>query len=291
LTLAANGLLYLVWQDQRLVDEESRNAAPSNADAFACALSADGVCGDVQQLTQRTSPEVNASRPQVVADGNRLVATWSIYEGTTPEALESAQRVEWSQIALDGDNAAWSEPQTVIARESDLIGGRLVDLAVDPNGGAVLVYGRSTTATVLYLERLQPDSNDWSEPLPLISGDRGSFPSVEVGQDGTVYVVYNIGSTSVVQVGAVALAPGQDRASAETVVSQAEDGAQGRAVLDIDNSGRLWVIYLREPTGGVANEVRTLRGAIVPSEPAAEAPATPVPATPAPAEPVATPQA
>lgn len=290
LALDGNGALHLVWQDQRGVTEEMRQATPSNADIFACTLAADGACANPVTLSQRPSPDTNASRPQIEVDGNRLVAIWSTYVGTTDEELSSAQRVEWSQLTLGDENATWSAPQTLTERENGLIGGKLVDIAADPTGGVIVVFGRRTDINVLYLTRLAADAGEWSEPLPLISGDRGSFPAVDVGPDGTVYVAFNAGSGMEVRVGAVALGPGQPRASAQTIISQAEEGAQGRPAIDADANGKVWILYLREPSGGLANEVRSLRGAVIPSEPAAEAPATPVPGTPV-ATPAATPAA
>jgi hypothetical protein len=106
---------------------------------------------------------------------------------------------------------------------------------------------------------------------------------VTAAPDGTIVVAYNIGSGAGVQVGAVALVPGAPRGSIETVLTAGEDGAQGRAMITIDANSRLWVIYMHEPTGGVANEVRIIRGATVFIDLAPETPAaTPIPeATPA----------
>jgi hypothetical protein len=97
-----------------------------------------------------------------------------------------------------------------------------------------------------------------------------------------VYVVYNLGSGTTVHAGAVALAPGQSRASAEVTLTDGEDGAQGIPAIATDGNGRVWVVYMHEPAGGQANEIRVLRGAVISSEPAAE---TPV------ASPVASPEA
>jgi hypothetical protein len=288
LALDAAGGMHLAWQDQRGVSDEMRTASASNADIFACDLAANGTCAKPVLISIRETPTTNGSRPDLVVDGDRLVVVWSTYVGTSDADLQTAQRVEWSTRPLADANATWTKPQTIVERENGLIGGRLVDLAADPNGGVYLAFGRRTTANALYLTHMAKDAKEWSDPLIIASGDRGSFPALVVAGDGTAYVSYNIGDNTDVQVGAVALGPGQPRASAETMVSRGEDGAQGRPVITIDASGRVWILYMHEPTGGVANEVRVQRGATIPSEPAAETPATPVPATPV-ASPAATP--
>ncbi|MGH2534499.1 MAG: hypothetical protein ACRDJW_19705, partial [Thermomicrobiales bacterium] len=269
LAIDGNGAMYLVWQDQRGVTAEMREASPSNADILGCALAEDGACESPVTVSVRPSPDTNASRPRIEVDGNRLIAVWSTYVGSTPEELSTAQRVEWSQLTLGEEDASWATPQTLIEREGGLVGGKLVDAAVDPNGGVVVVYGRRTDTNVLYLTRLAADGTEWSEPLPIVSGDRGSFPSVAVGPDGSAYVAFNAGSGMTVRVGAVALGADQPLASEVTIISEAEEGAQGRPVVDVDANGKVWVLYLREPAGGVANEVRALRGAVLTTAPAA----------------------
>ncbi|MGH2561116.1 MAG: hypothetical protein ACRDJH_18775 [Thermomicrobiales bacterium] len=289
LAIDGNGAMHVLWQDQRGVTAEMREASPSNADVLGCTLAEDGACASPVTVSVRPSPETNASRPQLEVDGNRLVAVWSTYVGTTTEELSTAQLVEWSQITLGEEGATWAAPATLIERDNGLIGGKLVDVDADPTGGVVVVFGRRTDTNVLHLTRLAADSAEWSEPLPVVSGDRGSFPSVAIGPDGTAYVAFNAGSGMTVRVGAIALGAGQPLASEVTIISEAEEGAQGRPVVDVDANGKVWVLYLREPSGGVANEVRALRGALISAEPAAAAPATPVPGTPV-ATPAATPE-
>jgi len=225
----------------------------------------------------RPDATTNASRPQLAVDGDRLVAVWSIYDQQT--GLNSAARVEWSTRPLADPNG-WGQPQTVFNRDGSQIGGRFLDLAQDPAGGVALVYGRrtqtdSSTTNTLYLQRLAAGGSGWSQPIPLISGNRGSYPKLAVGGDGTAYVIYNLGSSSTVHVGAIALAPGQNRASSEVTVTAGEEGAQGISALAVDRNNAVWIVYMHEPTGGLANEVRVLRGAVIPSAPAAEIPATP----------------
>jgi hypothetical protein len=287
MVIDGQGGLHLAWQDQRMVTDELRsgpNAMASNADVFASDLLPDGTWSSPVQINVRPDGTTNASRPQLAVDGDRLIAVWSIYVGTTPEDLTTAQRVEWSARPLANPDQ-WAAPQVVINRDDSQIGGRLLDLAPDPTGGVALIFGRrvvteNSASTTIYLERLASGATTWSQPIPLISGNRGSYPKLAVAGDGTVYVIYNLGSGGVVHVGAIALAPGQTRASAEVTVTAGEEGAQGIPALAVDQNGRVWIVYMHEPTGGKANEVRVLRGAIIPSEPAPETPAATPEASP-----------
>lgn len=283
LILDRNGGLHVVWQDQRSVDQEAREAAASNADIFSADLGADGAWTAATQINVRPDATTNASRPQLGTDGDRLVVVWSTY--TAESGLDTAARLEWSTRPIDG-SAGWSTPQTLIDRGDAQIGGRLLDLASDPiNGGVALVYGsRVGTANTLFGQRLQPAAETWDPPVALTQGDRGSFPSAAIATDGTLVVTYNVGSGTSVQVGAVAYINGEPRGSVETVLTAGEDGAQGRPHAVIDGNNRLWLIYMHEPTGQAANEVRVLRGGTISIELAPELP-------PATVEPAATPAA
>jgi hypothetical protein len=281
LVLDKNGGLHVAWQDQRSVDQAARDAAASNADVFSSDLGADGAWTAPVQISVRPDATTNASRPQLGTDGDRLVAVMSIY--TAESGLDTAARIEWSTRPIDG-SSGWSQPQLLLQRNNDQIGGRLLDLTSIPGGGVTLVYGsRAETVNTLYAQRLQPGGSAWDPAVMLIQGDRGSFPSATAAPDGTIVVAYNVGSGTSVQVGVVALVPGAPRGSVETVLTAGEDGAQGRPMISIDSSGRMWAVYMHEPTGSAANEVRVIRGAVYSTELAPETPpATPVAeATPA----------
>jgi hypothetical protein len=287
LILDRNGGLHVVWQDQRLVDQASREAAASNADIFASNLGADGAWTAPVQINIRPTatdtgtptPDVttNASRPQLGVDGDRLVVVWSVY--TAASGLDTAERLEWSTQPIDG-SSGWAAPQVLLERGESQIGGRLLDVASDPNGGVALVFGsRTSDINLIFSQRLQPGATAWDAAVLIASGDRGSFPSATIAPDGTVVVAYNVGSGTSVQVGAVAYVAGQPRGSIETILTAGEDGAQGRPMILIDANGRMWVIYMHEPAGGIANEVRVIRGATISIETAPEQlPATPEPA-------------
>lgn len=289
LTMDSDGGLHLAWQDQRGVSEELRAADPSNADVFVSDLNPDGTWSDPVQVDQRPDDATNASRPQLVADGNRLVAIWSVYN--TETGLNTATTLMWSERSID-DAGSWSEPRPIFDRGTDLIGGRFLDLADDPSGGVTLVYGRRTDSeNQLYLQRLDSDASDWSEPALIASGDRGSYPRIAVSQDGTTYVVYNLGSGVSVKVGSLAIAPGESVPGTEESLTAGEEGIQGIATVSVDTLGRPWIMYFHQPLQQPVKEVRVLRSAQISSAPATETPGSTTPATKATPETAASPTA
>jgi hypothetical protein len=263
------GQLHVVWQDQREVDPSLRQNDASNADIFFSSLDGD-LWSTPMQLGERPSPASYFSRPLLAADGDRLIAVWSIYDQADPS---SAMRLEWSSR---DPGSEWSEPESLLDRTNSGIyfGGRLVDMASDPTGGVALVYGVQSTAegtpgaapsSVLYLQRIAADSSTWSGAIPLVSRDRGAYPSVTVSSNGTVYAAYNAGSGESVNVAAVAVAPGSDAPGPEVVISSGEDGAQGLPVIAVDDADSVWVLYLAERATGDVNQIRVVRGVEMPS--------------------------
>jgi hypothetical protein len=272
--LDKSGGLHAVWQDQRSVDDASRAAAASNADVFSSDLGADGTWSAPVQISVRPDATTNASRPQLATDGDRLVVVWSTY--TAASGLDTAAELDWSYRPIDG-SAGWAQPQALLQRGNAQIGGKLLDLASNPKGGVTLVYGsRTDNVNSLFAQQLAAGATTWDAPITLAQGDRGSFPAAAIAPDGTLVVAYNLGSGQSVQVGTVAWVPGAPRGSVESVVTAGEDGAQGRPMIDIDANGKVWVIYMHEPSGGVANEIRIIRGAAIATELAPATPATPV---------------
>jgi len=291
----ANNVVHVVWQDQRYASDEQRAASPANADVLACELTADGLCAyEPFRLSVPAADGEIGNRPQIATDGQRVIAIWSTYSGTTDEQLTSATQISWAARPLEA-GSGWTAPQAAVLPEGTAIGGRLVDVASDPTGGVVLVYGRRTEYTQTYLTRLAGGTDAWSAPILLGDGIRGAFPSVAVGRDGTAYVVYNRGSAQAVTVAGQQIAPGATTASRETEISTAEFGRKGQPIVDVTNSGEVWVMYVFEPvlTGELAanqvpNEIRIERGVGFFTDPAPESQlVTPTPATPVAASPVA----
>lgn len=261
LAIDRNGQLHVTWQDQRAFADEARQASPSNADIFVSDLGPDGVW-TIPVLVNTHYSDAVASRPQIVADGDRLVAIWSVYAAEI--GLNAAVRVEWSSRPLDKP-FDWTPPQPLVVGRGESFGGRLLDLEADPTGGVVFVYGRQATDTFLFLRRLKPGATEWGGDTLLTFGDRGTFPSVTVSQEGVVYVVYNVGDGGAVDVGAVAIPYRSIQPGPEVVLTTEQENTQGRPIVATDVTGRPWIVYFSEPPAGTANEVRILRNAEVPA--------------------------
>ena len=90
-------------------------------------------------VSLREAPDLNPAWPRLVADKDRLVAIWSLYQGTTPEEMKSAASVQWSVRDL-APGSAWRQPETLFVRESGDAGGRLIDIAADPRGGIAAIH-------------------------------------------------------------------------------------------------------------------------------------------------------
>lgn len=269
LAIDSSGGLHVAWQDQRSVTEEQRLADPSNADIFVSDLNPDGTWSEPVQVSIRGEEGDNGSRPQLLPDNDRLVAIWSVYSTTDEIGLDSATHILWSSRPI-GDPAAWSEPQTFIERNDTLIGGRFLDAAASPTGEIAVLYGRRTTdENQVFIQRLPSGSDEWSEPAMVANGNRGSYPRVALASDGTLYAVYNLAEAdSTVQVGALAVLPGETVPGQEVSLSAGEEGQQGIPYVAVDTFGNPWVIYLHElPSRPSPTEVRVLRGAVVSTTP------------------------
>ena len=255
------GVMHVAWQDQRAFSEDARAASPSNADIFVSDLKPGGTWQKPVLISTHYTDGAS-SRPHIVADGDRLVAVWSVY--ATSLGLNAAIRVDWSTRPLD-DELAWTAPDPLVVGRGESFGGRLLDLAADPTGGVVLVYGRQATDTFLFLRRLKPDATEWGGDTLLTYGDRGTFPSVTVSDQGVVYVVYNAGAGNSVDVGAVAIPYRSIQPGPEVILTTDQPNTQGRPIVATDITGRPWIIYFSEPGDGVANETRVLRNADIPT--------------------------
>jgi hypothetical protein len=261
--------LHVVWRDQRFVSPEERAALPTNADLLASSL-VDGEWTTPVQINVREAPDVNPAWPHLVTDGDRLIAVWSIYRGTTADEMKSAIRVEWSSRPVS-DPDGWSKPETLYEREGGEAGGRLIDLASDPRGGVIVVYGLYNRSTnELYLQRLGAGGSGWDAPVLVASGDFGYLPVVKVSTDGTIFAVFNVGRNRDVDIGGLIMDPSGSGAGAVTL-TPAEDGVTARASIALDQDGRPWIVYMNQPAGASnVTEIQSLRGAtFVPQNPAA----------------------
>ncbi len=260
LAVDATDGLHVVWRDQRLVTAEARAALPTNADLMASDL-IEGEWTEPTPITIREAPEINPAWPHLTVDGDRLVAVWSIYRGTTAEEMKSAVRVEWSTRPLD-PKSAWSPPQTLYVREGGDAGGRLIDLAADPRGGAVVVFGLfNRGVNELFLQRLGTGSSVWSAPVLISRGDYGYLLAVDIDARGMIYTVFNSGRNRDVDIGGLIADPTGVSEGAVTL-TPAESGVTALASISLDQQGRPWVVYMHQPTGSSSvTEIQSVRAA------------------------------
>lgn len=261
IAIDANDNLYVAWQDQRAFSDTDRRASPSNSDIFAAEKPAGGVWSAPLSINTHTPNEI-ASRPLLAVDGNRVIAVWSVYD--TQRGTGSAARIDWSQRVFAEDGLKWQKPVTMIAGRGESFGGRLLDLKADPTGGVIFVYGRQSTDTFLFMERLPAGSDQWSSDILITYGDRGTFPVLTVARDGTAYVVYNIGTGNRVDIGAVAVAPKSITPGPEVILTSDEAGAHGRPAVTTDITSLPWVVYFTQPENGTPNAIEAMRNFIVP---------------------------
>lgn len=257
LAIDANDGLHVIWRDQRNVSAEARAALPTNADLLASDL-IDGAWTAPVQINTREAPDVNPAWPRLVVDGERLVAIWSIYKGTTAEEMKSAVRVEWSTRPL-APGSAWSAPQTLFERQGGDAGGRLIDLVSDPRGGAVAIFGLyNKGSNDLFLQRLEPGEDAWREPLLLSSGDYGYLPTAAIADDGMVYIVFNNGRNRDVDIGGLVVDASGKGAGAVTL-TPAEGGVTARANVALDANDTPWIVYMHQPVdSSIVTEIQAV---------------------------------
>lgn len=262
IAIDASDGIHVLWRDQRLATPEERAAHPANGDLYVSDL-VDGSWTPPIQVMERNGDTAVAGWPHLAANGDHLVAIWSIYGGTTEEDMKSADRIDWASRPL-GDPAAWSAAAPLLVRPDDAreIGGRLVDVAMDPRGGMVVVYGSYERArNELAVRRLGADNGGWSEPEIIGVGDYGYLPAAGINDDGTLFIAFNSGRNRNVEIGALAVHPDGSLAAPVTL-TPAEDGLQARAMVAVGADGAPWVVYMHQPPGESAvTELRVLREA------------------------------
>jgi hypothetical protein len=264
LAIDRNDKLYVAWQDQRAFDAAARFASPANADIFFSEREEGGEWS-VPALLNTHYPSSAASRPRLVIDDNRLVATWSVY--TSALGLESAARIEWSMRPLDGAADSWASPRTLAAVRGDVFGGRFMDLAADPTGGVVMAYGRQGEDTFLFMKRLKPNAVDWTDDTLIAFGNKGNYPTIAVNSAGTVYIAYHVSIGSTVKIGATAVAYRSVEPGPEVILTQDDPNNQGFPDMTTDVTGKPWLVFLGEVPGLEPTQVTTIRNARVPETP------------------------
>ncbi|MGI9253378.1 MAG: hypothetical protein ACR2J8_06510 [Thermomicrobiales bacterium] len=261
LAVDEQGGVHVLWRDQRLATPELRDAHPANGDLFASDL-VDGAWSSPQQVLQRPDDTVVAGWPHLAANGDRLVAVWSLYSRTGADTMGNATGVQWASRSLD-DPAAWSPAQNIVTASQGDIGGRLIDLTHDQNGNLALVSGEFDKGIdTLRLYRLAAGSDAWQGPTAISNGDFGYMPSAAFDTDNRLVIVFNAGRNRNVEIGAVEISPDSSGIADPVTLSPAEEGLQARATVAISADGDAWVVYMHQPeVNSPATELRVLRGA------------------------------
>jgi endonuclease YncB( thermonuclease family) len=261
LSIDASGTLHVLWQDQRLFSAEARSSSTLNADIFASDLPPGGEWSEPVPVNEHFPTSVG-TWPNVVVDGDRLVAVWSVYTSAT--GANTAARIDWATRPLD-DPDGWSASEPLVVGRGEQFGARFVDLAADPNGGVVMAFARQLNDAFLFVRRLAPESNEWGGDVLITAGLRGTYPSIAVSNQGIVYIVYNVGGGDVVDVGAAAIPFRSIQPGPERLLTQDDPNSQGLAVVTTDQNGAPWVVYFSQTPGQPANKAYVLRNAEIPT--------------------------
>jgi hypothetical protein len=261
LAIDPSGTLHVMWQDQRSFSAEARKLDAINADVFASDLPPGGEWTAPVQVNEHL-PTAVGTWPNLVVDGDRLVAVWSVYTSVTGKT--NAARIDWSSRPLDNPDG-WTTPEALVYGRGDRFGGRNVKVAADPNGGVLMTFTRELNDAFLFVRRLPSGSTTWSGDVLITAGDRGTFPSITVNLEGDVYIVYNVGSVAVVDVGASAISYRSIQPGPERLMTQDDPNSQGLAVVTTDQTGSPWIIYFSQTGDSPANRVYVLRNAEIPT--------------------------
>ncbi|MCC6944911.1 MAG: hypothetical protein IT335_10075 [Thermomicrobiales bacterium] len=275
LAIDSNDRLYVAFQDQRAFSDQGRASSPLNADVFVSQKDPDG-SWTTPVLINNHLPTAAALLPRLVVDGDRIVAVWSVY--TAALGPDNAARMEWAQRDVNADLVDWSAPKVFANGRGDTFGGRFVDMAADPTGGVVVTYARRGIDTFLFLRRLMPGDDSWTADTLIAFGDRGTFPTVEINNQGVIYVGYNantgvFGETNetIVDVGAAAIAYRSLEPGNEIILTRDDPNSQGRPVIAIDVTGKPWFVFFGQIPGGYpSTQVGVLRNANIPILPVAQ---------------------
>ena len=139
-------------------------------------------------------------------------------------------------------------------REGGDAGGRLIDLAADPRGGAVVVYGLFNHGNNdLMLQRLDAGNDAWTAPVLIASGDFGYLPAVTIAGDGTIYAVFNNGRNRDVDIGGLIA----DASRTELRRRDADAGGRRRHGTGLDRPRQQrtpWVVYMHQPEGSTQRD-------------------------------------
>jgi hypothetical protein len=263
LTVDSDGNVHVLWRDQRLASPELRGAHPANGDLFASDL-VEGTWTEPELVLNRPDDTVVAGWPHIAANGDRLVAVWSVYTRNGLDSMSKATSVQWASRPIDAPGE-WSEARALVTAESGDIGGRLISLTRDDDGNLAMVSGLFEKGrNTLTLYRLISGEDDWTEPTAISSGDFGYMPAAAYGAGDRLVVVFNSGRNRNVDVGALEIGASGGEASEPVILSPAETGLQARAAVTIASGDAAWIAYMHQPeVNSAATELRVLRDATI----------------------------
>ena len=136
---------------------------------------------------------------------------------------------------------------------------------------------RRGTDTFLFLKRLMPGSSTWGSDTLIAFGDRGTFPTVAINNEGIAFVGFNANTGSfgdgagiIVDVGATAIDFRSMEPGNEVILTRDDPNSQARSVIAIDVTGKPWFVFFGEIPGFPPTQVGALRNANIPILPVAQ---------------------
>ena len=272
ITADAAGNLHVIWRDQRSSPPGVSPSQQGDGDLFVSDLVNGAWSAPVQVTGLDADGPDNVAWPHMDADGDRLVAIWSVYtQRATADPTRRADRVVWSSRPI-AEPDGWAPAASLVEPQNGEVGSQLVDLVADPRGGLVAVStrlnrGSNTVNGGPSLLLLPRGAGAWSPELSLAGGNLGYFPTVAVTADGVAYVAFNLGTGRRVEVGVVGATLDSGVVGPVVSPTAGESGEHGRPSLAIGTDGKPWIVYMHGETNSNSVELRASRDVVVPLQP------------------------
>ena len=266
------GNLHVIWRDQRSSPPGVSPSQQGDGDLFVSDLVNGAWSAPVQVTGLDADGPDNVAWPHMDADGDRLVAIWSVYtQRATADPTRRADRVVWSSRPI-AEPDGWAPAASLVEPQNGEVGSQLVDLVADPRGGLVAVStrlnrGSNTVNGGPSLLLLPRGAGAWSPELSLAGGNLGYFPTVAVTADGVAYVAFNLGTGRRVEVGVVGATLDSGVVGPVVSPTAGESGEHGRPSLAIGTDGKPWIVYMHGETNSNSVELRASRDVAVPLQP------------------------
>jgi hypothetical protein len=111
------------------------------------------------------------------------------------------------------------------------------------------------------MQRLEPGTSSWTEPVLLSTGDYGYLPAIAIASDGALYAVFNNGRNRDVDIGGL-VADSTGKNAGAVTLTPGEGGVTARASIALDQNGVPWVVYMHQPVGSTnVTEIQVVRAA------------------------------